>query len=139
MPTDSGNLMTESEAAADPVVMVVDDDAFVGRAIACILREARRAQVLLARDGEEALAVLQAVVPDLVLVDVNMPGMGVVELCRRLHVHPAAGRAPLYLLTGMIPGESLLAQLQPYVERILNKPPDPVELVHALDRARNME
>lgn len=131
--------MADACSPVSPLVMVVDDDAFVGRAIACILQEARGAHVLLARSGDEALALLQTVVPDLVLADVNMPGMSVLELCWCLHEHPLASRAPVYLLTGMIPGEALLAQLRPYVKRLLSKPPDPVELVHALDQARNME
>lgn len=131
--------MDEALPVADPVVVVVDDDAFVGRAIACMLEQARGAHVLTARNGEEGLALLQTVVPDLVLVDVDMPGMSVLELCRRLHEHPATAHAHVYLLTGILPGPALLAQLKPYVIRVLSKPPDPVELVHALDQCRNME
>lgn len=131
--------MPSSAPVAAPVVMAVDDDSFVGRAVACILQEARRAQVHVARSGDEALALLEGVVPDLVLLDINMPGMEIVELCRRLRAHPTACHAAICVLTGMLPGPELVARLQPYVTRLLTKPPDPVELVRALDECRKRE
>lgn len=116
-------------------VLVVDDDIFIGRALACILQEARQVRVLAARSGDEALPLALTARPDLILVDVNMPGMQALELCRRIRESPALGETPVYLLTGVLPGDEVFGALREYVQGILSKPPNPGELLAALDAA----
>jgi CheY-like chemotaxis protein len=117
-----------------PVVVVADDDAFVGRAVACILREVHQAQVHMARCGEEALAAALLLTPDLILSDVHMPGMSVLDLCRQLRAAPQTRETPIYLLTGVLVGDPELGEVRQYVQGVLNKPPDPVELRAVLDQ-----
>ncbi len=65
-------------------ILVVDDD----RKIRAMLRRALSAEgyeVVTAADGYEALAVFDERQPDLVLLDVMMPGLSGIEVCRRLH------------------------------------------------------
>lgn len=119
--------------APPKTVLVVDDDAFIGRAVACILREARGANVCLARSGDEALPLAIDLRPDVILMDVHMPGMTVLEFCRRLRELPDLADAALYLLTGVLPCDGALDPLRPYVRGVLNKPPNPAELLAALD------
>lgn len=126
--------MSAALRASEPLrVLIVDDDVFVGRAVACILQQARGAQVYLARNADQALPTAIETQPHLIVADINMPGMSVLELCRHLHTRPETSSATVYLLTGMMPGRELLAEVGQYVRGVLSKPPDPVELLAALD------
>ncbi|MEN6304842.1 MAG: response regulator [Armatimonadia bacterium] len=118
---------------ASRTVLVVDDDAFIARAVGCILEQARQARVLAAGNGEEALPLAEISQPDVIIIDVNMPGMEALELCRRLRAVPELAETPLYVLTGVLPGNEVLGPLREYVQGILNKPPNPGELLAALD------
>lgn len=114
-------------------VLVVDDDAFMTRAVACILEQARQVRAIAAYSGEEALSIAEISQPDLIIIDVNMPGMEALELCQRLRQLPRLAETPLYVLTGVLPGSNALGPLRKYVQGILNKPPNPGELLAALD------
>lgn len=64
-------------------ILVVDDESQITR----VLRRALSSQgfeVQVAEDGQEALSIIQQWKPNLVLTDLSMPGMGGLELCRRL-------------------------------------------------------
>src|SRR5690349_13864262 len=72
-------------------VVVVDDEPAMRRGLRTSLR-ANGYEVEEARSGEEAVQVVGERAADLVLLDMNMPGMGGVEACRRLRsALPAAG------------------------------------------------
>jgi two-component system KDP operon response regulator KdpE len=64
-------------------VLVVDDEAPIRHAVRRAL-QARGYEVDLAADGEQALAEAEDVAPDLVVLDLNLPGMDGIEVCRRL-------------------------------------------------------
>jgi CheY-like chemotaxis protein len=67
----------------DQLVLVVDDDEMVRRLVRTVL-EADDYLVVDARDGEEALRLLASTKPKVVVLDVMMPGLDGVEVCRRL-------------------------------------------------------
>jgi CheY-like chemotaxis protein len=117
------------------VVLVVDDDLFMGRAVACIMTESRDAVVYLARTGDEALPLAEEAHPDLILVDIQMPGMSPGELCRELRRRPTTRHCAIYLHTGLLPGEETLATLTDWVDGTIGKPPDPMELLRVVDLA----
>ena len=56
-------------------------------------------QVVIASDGTEALRIAEARPPDLVLLDVMMPGLDGMEVCRRLKAMPQTARIPVILIT----------------------------------------
>lgn len=114
-------------------VLVVDDDLFVGRAVRCLLTERRQAEVSLARNGNEALPLAQAQQPQLVLVDLCMPGMSAVELCQALRGMPLLAGVAIYIFTGALPEESVLNALEGLVQGVLTKPLDPRELMAVYD------
>jgi CheY-like chemotaxis protein len=64
-------------------VLAVDDDSINLRVIAQQLA-ALQPQILIATDGETALNVIEKESPDLVLLDINMPGMSGLEVCRAI-------------------------------------------------------
>lgn len=65
------------------LILLVDDDPTLLEIYTEALRE-QGCEVATARDGEMALALAQALPPDLILTDVAMPGMNGLELCRQL-------------------------------------------------------
>ncbi|CAM4009294.1 response regulator transcription factor [Helcobacillus massiliensis] len=73
----------ESTDTAAPRVIVVEDEAAIARAIADRL-SAEGWQVRIAHDGPTGLAAIQQLKPDLVVLDVMLPGFDGLELCRRI-------------------------------------------------------
>ena len=89
---------------ATPVVLVADDEpsmlALVGQHIKTMGYE-----VLEASDGEQAWALAQEHLPDLVILDVMMPGMSGWEVCRKIREDVALAHTAIIMLTGI--GENL--------------------------------
>lgn len=82
--------------------MVVDDDPQVRK----VVRDALKlldAETLLAADGEEALALIEGGCPDLVILDLGMPGISGLEVLDRLHARYP--HLPLVILSGMAQAE----------------------------------
>ena len=77
-------------------ILVVDDDPQIRRVMRATL-SGQHYEVLEARNGEEALERFRAEMPDLVLLDLNMPGMGGLETCRSLR---GGSEAPIIILSG---------------------------------------
>lgn len=86
--------------AHQPVVMVVDDSPS-SLGMLCDLLEAEGFTVLVARDGETALARLALVVPDAILLDAIMPGLSGFEVCRLIKANPALAHIPVIFMTGL--------------------------------------
>lgn len=83
-----------------PVVLVVDD-APSSLGLLCRSLEEEGYTVLIARDGPEALARLDLVTPDAILLDAVMPGISGFETCRRLKSVPAWQHVPVIFMTGL--------------------------------------
>ena len=79
-------------------VLVVDDDYGVERTVERTL-SAEGFQVTVAHDGHEALRVVREMVPDLAVLDIVMPEMSGIELCRRLCAMPGLSDIPILFLT----------------------------------------
>ena len=96
-----------SQSDARPVILAVDDAedllALIGKALAT------EYQVKLAADGGDALTLAAAAPqPDLILLDVEMPGATGYEICQLLKEDPATARIPVIFLTGHVePAEQL--------------------------------
>ncbi len=80
-------------------ILVVDDVTANLQVVVSILEAEHR--VLTATDGESALELAVAEEPDLVLIDIRMPGMNGYELCGRLKQDPATRNIPVIFVTGM--------------------------------------
>ncbi len=83
---------------AAPTVMVVDDSLTV-RKITGRLLERQGYRVLAARDGVEATEMLQENLPDVMLVDIEMPRMDGFELTRKLRGEPRTAKIPIIMIT----------------------------------------
>jgi two-component system, OmpR family, alkaline phosphatase synthesis response regulator PhoP len=83
---------------AEHTVMVVDDDPNALDIVRTFL-ESQGYTVATARDGNEALSMLEQVRPSLVLLDVMMPGMDGWEVARVIKNHPSFGTTRVVMLT----------------------------------------
>ncbi|MBI4249277.1 MAG: response regulator [Elusimicrobia bacterium] len=79
-------------------ILVVEDHESV-RSLLKRLLEEENYRVIVAVDGEEALSRVAQEVPDLILLDVMLPKLDGMEVCRRVRRDPAAGRVPIMMLT----------------------------------------
>lgn len=114
-------------------MLIVDDQACIAGAVAYLLAEARGADVRVTGGGEQALSIAEYWQPQLVLVDVQMPGMPPLELCQRLRRLAGLAEVPIYLFTGLLPDNLELSPLLTVVQGVINKPPDPTEVFALLD------
>jgi diguanylate cyclase (GGDEF)-like protein len=79
-------------------ILVVDDDKILTKLVRTRL-EAENYRVFVASNGEEALHVLEKKKPDLVLLDIMMPGIDGFETCERIRSQPAYRHLPVIMLT----------------------------------------
>lgn len=82
-------------------VLVVDDEPNIVLSLEFLMKQAGY-EVRVARDGEAALAAFRDRAPDLVLLDVMMPGKGGYELCQTIRSNPAWDRTKVVMLTAKI-------------------------------------
>jgi diguanylate cyclase (GGDEF)-like protein len=82
-----------------PKILIVDDQRFHLMTLHTLLRD--RYQTMVAISGEQGIKAAVANQPDLVLLDVNMPGMDGHEVCRQLRENPATRHIPIIFITGM--------------------------------------
>lgn len=81
------------------LILIADDMALIRELLNASLRNAGY-ETAFATDGHEALAAVTARVPDLILLDVSMPGMGGLEVLESLRAAPATANIPVIMLTG---------------------------------------
>ncbi|HUP59753.1 MAG TPA: EAL domain-containing protein [Thermoanaerobaculia bacterium] len=111
-----------------PVVLIADDDEEVAALLRTYLRPLE-AEILVARDGEDALAVAQARLPDAVLLDVMMPKRSGWEVCQALKAMQRTAHIGVILITGRGDVKDRLTGLQVGADDYLVKPFDRNEVL----------
>ncbi|MES2318470.1 MAG: diguanylate cyclase [Pseudomonadota bacterium] len=91
------------DAVAKPLVLVIDDQPANIQVLHALLMA--DFDVCMALNGEDALALCAARPPDLILLDIEMPGMGGYEVCRRLKADPVLQDIPVVFVTGHLDPE----------------------------------
>jgi CheY-like chemotaxis protein len=113
-------------------ILVVDDDDQVRGLLRAMLERGPH-RVLEAEDGEEALALIGRVPPDLVVLDVNMPRLDGPGLCRRLKADGATRALPVLMLTAGTRDENRRRCLDAGADGYLTKPFSPLALLDLID------
>jgi diguanylate cyclase (GGDEF)-like protein/PAS domain S-box-containing protein len=120
-------------------ILIVDDEAHNRRLLEALLHAAGYATES-AADADEALAFVARRPPDLILLDVMMPGIDGNELARMLKSAPATASIPIIMVTANSDRAARLASLEAGAEDFLGKPVDRAELwlrVRNLLRVKN--
>lgn len=108
-------------------VLVVDDEAQVLRSISRVLEDAGH-KVDVATCGSQALELIKQQRPDLVVLDIIMPEMDGVEVCRRIRADPFLARLPIIFLTAKGRPHDVAQGLDAGADDYLTKPFEVVEL-----------
>ena len=108
-------------------ILIVDDNASARETIIAML-EGEHYQIELAKDGFQTLQILTRLQPDLILLDVMMPGMDGFEVCRRIRATPKLAEVPIIILTALDDRASLLMGIEAGADDFLSKPVDRYEL-----------
>lgn len=109
-------------------VLVVDDDPKNRRLLNDLLR-ARGHEVVEAPSGEEALRQVSETPPDVVLLDIMMPGMDGIEMCRRIKDNPATSHIPVLLVTALSERSDRIRGIEAGANDFLTKPIDTRDVV----------
>ena len=119
-------------------VLIVDDHALVRAGLAELIGASNEIEVVgLAESGDEALALAASEEPNVVLMDLSMPGIGGVEATRRMVAeHP---RTQVVVLTSLSARERILEALDAGAIGYLVKEAEPEELVRAVQAAARGE
>lgn len=108
-------------------VLIVDDEPSVRTTMeALLVKEGYK--LVFASNGPEALTQANIVMPDLILLDVMMPGMDGYEVCRRLRATPLLAEVPIILVTALDDREARLEGLESGADDFVTKPFDRIEL-----------
>src|SRR5687767_14395790 len=114
----------------DPVRLLIIDDDLLVRTLAAEALKASGFEVSEAGDGPEGLAQIETCRPDLVLLDVVMPGMDGYEACRALRALPAWARIPVIMLTGLDDSASIERAYESGATDFITKPINATQLAY---------
>ena len=127
---DRTDTIMRAPKAAPPraKVLIVDDDPDMRGLVSAILTE-KGHRVIEAANGEEGLALADRDDPDLIVLDILMPGLDGYEVCRRLADQPHTAHIPILMLTAKSSLEDMEIGLSGYADDYMTKPFQQRELV----------
>ncbi len=111
-----------------PRILIVDDTP-ANLHILQVRLGAQGYEIVTATDGEQALAVAREALPDLILLDVMMPKIDGLEVCRRLKADPTLPFVPIIMVTAKADTADVVAGLEAGGDEYLTKPVDQAALV----------
>src|SRR5512145_256591 len=111
----------------DSMVLIVDDE-YAGRETLQSVLEGEGYNIELAENGFQAIEKAKKLLPDVILLDVMMPGMTGFEVCQRIRGDPEIAEIPIIVLTALDDRESLLNALKAGADDFISKPFDRYEL-----------
>lgn len=109
------------------LVLIVDDE-YIGRETLQAVLEGEGYELEMAENGLEAIEKAKKLLPDVILLDVMMPGMTGFEVCQRIRNDPEIAEIPIIILTALDDRESLLNALKAGADDFISKPFDRYEL-----------
>ena len=113
-------------------VLIADDEPYVVDLIRLTLED-ERVSVIEAFDGETALAHAEAMRPELIFLDVELPDMSGVEVCARLRRDPRFAATKIVMLTAAAQEADIARGLAAGANHYLTKPFSPVRLLSLVE------
>ena len=111
---------------------LVVDDSITMRRVTQRLLERNGFRVVLAKDGVEAISMLQDHRPDIILLDVEMPRMDGYEFARHVRNDPVVGKVPIIMVTSRVSEKHRARAIEIGVNDYLGKPYQERELLEAV-------
>ena len=113
-------------------ILITDDEPHVVELVRVTLED-ERVRVIEARDGATALALADQLEPELIFLDVNLPDLSGVEVCRRLRRQPRLAGSSIVMLTAAAQQEDISRGLAAGATQYLTKPFSPVRLLSLVE------
>ena len=104
-------------------ILIVDDNTDIAEMMADFIR-IQGYSATTAYNGLEALTSVEDTIPDLVLLDIDMPGMDGIEVCRKLRSIEGTQLIPIVIITGKVNDQILLEATKAGCDDFISKPPD---------------
>jgi phosphate regulon transcriptional regulator PhoB len=115
-------------ASSGQKILVVEDEPDISKLVSYNLAQ-ERFKVLTAEDGEQALKVIQREKPNLVVLDLMLPGLSGMEVCKILRDRPETAKLPILMLTAKASETDRVVGLEMGADDYLAKPFSPREMV----------
>ncbi len=112
----------------ESMILIVDDNPLGRETLAELLNDHQGYTLAFAADGLEALQVAKQLTPDLILLDVMMPGLDGFEVCRRLRADLALAEVPVIMVTALDDHHSRLQGIEAGADDFITKPFNRIEL-----------
>jgi len=112
---------------AEGLVLVIDDEKDILELVRYNL-EKEGYRIITAQDGEAGLEAAARYAPDVVIVDLMLPGIDGLDVCRRLRADPRAARTPIIMLTAKSTETDRIVGLEMGADDYVTKPFSPREL-----------
>ncbi len=119
-------------------ILVVDDEPNARSLLRLILVRAGF-QVLVAQDGYEALNEVQKKIPDVMILDIMMPGIDGFEVCKKLRENKETAALPIIMLSARADPESVKKGLSVGATRYMTKPVSPDLLTEQVNEVLSTE
>ena len=113
-------------------ILVVDDEPSIRAVIRAALERAGH-RLLEAADGAAALRMARSHPPDLIVLDIALPQLSGLKVCRQLKAEAATARTPVLLLTGLVEQTQRQAAAEAGAEGLITKPFSPAGLVGQIE------
>ena len=126
--SDNPGSAPEKNPAPEPRRVLITDDDQASRSTVAALLSPAGYRTVFASNGEEALAMVAQQAPDLVLMDVMMPGLDGFEACRRMRAQLGARYVPIILVTALDGRKDIVRGLEAGADDFLHKPVHGAEL-----------
>lgn len=115
-------------------ILLIDDQPEIGVLMKAVLTRSGY-QVLIAENGQSGIDTARVEKPDLILLDIMMPGLNGFEVCRILSSTPATATIPIIIMTGRISSSDLNQGFEEGAFDYLKKPVDRTELLARIKAA----
>jgi DNA-binding response OmpR family regulator len=113
-------------------ILIVEDDAMIAKILTIGLQRADHT-VFLVQDGGAAFDFAREHAPDLILLDVMLPGMNGFQILAQLKRHATTRSIPVFMLTAQSDGASVLAGIDSGADAYLSKPVDIPDIVRRIN------
>lgn len=120
--SESKGVTAEETVTGKKAILLIDDNPLIKDYLQQVFAE--RYLLYTATDSEEGFRIAQRLIPDLIISDINMPGMDGVELCRKIKETENIGHIPVILLTGLTETHVKLKGIESGADDYITKPFD---------------
>jgi CheY-like chemotaxis protein len=116
-------------------VLVVEDDRSIQMVLELVLTRMAKCEVVTASEGNQGLAAIKQHKPDVILLDLMLPGMDGFEICKRSKEDPETKHIPIIFLTAQPQPAAIAKAMSLGAAAYLIKPFDPAKIVSQINEA----